>query len=338
MQQNQNPINQNEVPEKKKSSSKKERINPYGAMGCLLAFLFLLFWLLIWQIWKLKEELVTHSRDITEVKTEIKEKLKEETQPHVTENTSVEVQRNDFLYLIYSAQQYLTLQKDVNLAIQSLRLAREQMDLQKDNTNASLKIELDKEIKKLEAIEVPRSDTIMQQLSHLSLEVEGLLVRPGIPLEFQKEGESLKNNSTWKKFKQNFESILKKFIVVRHEPLKTSSDFIPSSSYLVGQIQLWLLKAQWAVFKQEGEAYRQNLESAIALLSRYFVQDEKTQRWITSLESLKAMPIDLKLPDLSNLLDQIKSPSVLDVQREKKKEPDSKKEMPAVEEPRVLSS
>lgn len=356
MQQDQNPLSQNEHPEKKGSGREKVPSHKYSTLEWVLVLLLLVvLGVMIWnqrQTATLKQMLDAHSQQISEVKAEgldIKTQLQAQ-QAHLvkTGNQSpveykiVQTQQpQDLIYLIHLAQQYLTLQKNVDLGLKSLRLARGQMAQLKDEAMQSLGQEMDKEIQQLAAIEMPREDRLMEQLNHLALEVEGLSVMQGLSQSHLQQVDSAKPVATyWERFKQSLMTLLRKAVVVRHEPSAGSADaFVPNQPYLTGQIQLWLLKAQWAVFQHQGKIYQESLDRAIALLKRYFVQDEKTKAIQTSLEKLKAVLIDPELPDLSHLLERVMSTQgVASLPVEKKPEQNSNKEMPVSQEQRVLSS
>lgn len=358
MQQTPNPLNQNERPEKKTPQQEKTRTSRRFKLEWILILLLLIvLGGILWnhkQTTLLKAGFDTENQQVTAMKAEwdlMKNQLqtqyeqlqKTENPPSVEYKIIQTQQPQDLIYLIQFAQQSLKLQKNVSLALQSLRLAMGQVNASKDEGVQSLKGEIEKQIHKLQAIELNDDDELIERLSHLAKEVNELSIVQAFSQkeETEKKAPSTLELTPWERIKQTFIQLLKKAVVVRNEPVADSNTFVPSQTYLAGQLQLWLLKAQWAVFQHQGKVYQKSLDSALNLLKRYFVQDEKNQAMASQLERLKTISIDPELPDLSELVERLAATGKstgTPVEKKPEPVPDQNKEMPAVQEQRVLSS
>ncbi len=329
-----------------------------------ILFFLALLGVMVWnqsQLETLREEVSLHSKQISNIQTkwarmkqqyllekkQILSLIQQKSMEHRVIQT-VHPQVQNTLYWLNLAQQYLNLQ-NVNLAIQALQSAQSQLDaLNRGEETLALKAAIEKEVQVLETIKMPQSDQIMDQLADLAVESSALSVKRGLPQPESKserftEQQNLSGyKKYWERFKQTMISLFSKAIVVHREPVESTEHFVPMKAYLVNQMQLLLLRAQWAVFQRQDEAYQQNMTQSIQWLNRNFVQDSTAQKMLVQLEKLKSKVIEPALPDLSRLLKQASLLELTKPVPAKREEPaeNSTKNTPTspIQTQRVLSS
>jgi uncharacterized protein HemX len=137
------------------------------------------------------------------------------------------------------------------------------------------------------------------------------IVRESKLVEATKPNETsttMKADNTWKEKLMACLSEIKKVVVVQH----LSEPVVPlmaadQHTNLVGNIQLKLALAQWAVLHREPKIYSGALAQAKDWIGRYFTANEMTNAVITGLSELDKMDIKPSLPDLADtvaLVDQ----------------------------------
>lgn len=156
------------------------------------------------------------------------------------------------------------------------------------------------------------AEGVLLRLNALSETINSLPVLPEAKISATinpaNQAVSTQNNPAWKEKLFSSLSELKKVIVVQrlNEPVQPLLS-PEQHSNLIGNIQLKLGLAQWAVLHQEPKVYNDALNQAKDWVGRYFTANDMSGAVITGLTELAKLEIKPSMPDLSDtvaLVDQ----------------------------------
>ncbi|WP_304985703.1 uroporphyrinogen-III C-methyltransferase [Coxiella-like endosymbiont] len=207
-------------------------------------------------------------------------------------------------YLIRLANMHLVVEKDFAVALQLLKMARQQLESSSQESLVLLKEAIDQDITNLSASALTKVTKLSDQLDQLKIDIGNLSPLPS--KEFS-EITSAKTEPTpeeknwWEKLKYNLGG-LKKLFVIRRIDYPTLPLLEPQQTlFLKENIQLKLTQAQWALINRNYSLYQKSLSTAIQWLAEYDSNQTETAALIKRIQTLAAVDIEPTLPSLKSL-------------------------------------
>ncbi|AKQ34029.1 uroporphyrinogen-III C-methyltransferase [Candidatus Coxiella mudrowiae] len=207
-------------------------------------------------------------------------------------------------YLIRLANIHLLVEKDSAVALQLLKMARQQLKSSSQESLVTLKEAIDQDITTLSASAPVEVTKLSDQLDQLKIDVGNLSLLPS--KEFSettpaKTEPTPEEKNWWEKLKYNLGG-LKKLFVIRRIDHPTSPLLEPQQTlFLKENIQLKLTQAQWALINKNSSLYQKSLSSAIQWLAEYDSNQTETAALIKRIQTLDAVDIEPTLPSLKSL-------------------------------------
>ncbi|AWX16111.1 HemX protein [Mergibacter septicus] len=232
------------------------------------------------------------------------------------DNTSV---ANQWLFseadfLLSNALRKLILDDDVEIAISLLKQADNILANVSDNKAVQIRLAIQRDLNYLANLNVVDQNTIMQQLSQLANDIDGLpLSEEYLNQNTDRTNDKELSNSIddWKQNVQKIaESFLDRFIRIQPRTQNEKVLLPPDQEiYLRENIRLRLQIAILAVPRQQNELYKDSLETVASWVRSYFdTNATDTQDFLKKIDQLETQSIYIDAPDSLeslNLLDQM---------------------------------
>lgn len=205
-------------------------------------------------------------------------------------------------YLIRLANIHLLIEKDSSVALQLLKIARQQLEPFSKGNLVFLKEAINQDIAMLSTIEPVTITQLSNQLDQLKIEVSNLSLFPTkqSPEITPERTEFVSERKNWlERLKYNLNNLKKLFIIQKHIDHIISPLLGPQKSLLLIQnIQLKLIQAQWALINRNSLLYHKSLKIAIRELSEYDSDQTEIAALIRKIQALAAVDIKPTLPSL----------------------------------------
>ncbi|WP_251366182.1 uroporphyrinogen-III C-methyltransferase [Coxiella-like endosymbiont of Rhipicephalus sanguineus] len=195
-------------------------------------------------------------------------------------------------------------EKDSAVALQLLKMARQQLESSSQESLVTLKEAIDQDITTLSSSAPVEVTKLSDQLDQLKIDVGNLSLLPS--KEFSettpaKTEPTPEEKNWWEKLKYNLGG-LKKLFVIRRIDHPTSPLLEPQQIlFLKENIQLKLTQAQWTLINQNSSLYQKSLSAAIQWLAEYDSNQTETAALIKRIQTLAAVDIEPTLPSLKSL-------------------------------------
>ncbi|MBX9587336.1 MAG: uroporphyrinogen-III C-methyltransferase [Gammaproteobacteria bacterium] len=208
-------------------------------------------------------------------------------------------------YLVRLANYNAQYVGDVKIVLTMLETAEQRISGLSSPQLADIRRALVSNITAIKGIKALDAEGVLLRLNALSDTINSLPVMPEVKISATANPANpvtdTQLNPAWKEKLLASFSELKKVIVVQHlnepvQPLLSPEQH----SNLVGNIQLKLGLAQWAVLHREPKVYSDALNQAKDWIGRFFTANEMTGAVITGLTELGKLDIKPTLPDLSD--------------------------------------
>jgi uroporphyrin-3 C-methyltransferase len=216
--------------------------------------------------------------------------------------------RNDWLlaeaeYLLKLANHRLQLARDTNSALAAMQTADERLHDMGDPAVIPLRKQLAEDINRLKAVSMPDTSGLSLTLSALVKAVDEL------PLIAPQAEETTDNRAEAPADKlEKLEELpgmiwedVKKLLVIREHHGRVKPLLTPAQHFFLKQnLILKLEQAQLALLDQNGQIYKQRLQTAIEWVIEFFkAEAPATQNMLTQLKELSVVDIQPTLPDIS---------------------------------------
>lgn len=225
---------------------------------------------------------------------------------HKVLETSIK-QPNDWIlseveYLINLAGRKLWLEHDVDTSIALLSAADQRIVEMRDPSLNSLRRAILEDIHTLEALPKRDLDKVALALSSLERRVDQLVInRLTVPESKQEKSKDVSTDiNDWQaNLEKSWDSFVNSFIVITHRNTPVQALLSPEQAwYLKENLINQLSKAQFAVYRQQQDAYDESLKNAALLVKTYYdMSDKNSKQFYDTLESLTKQKISIDLPD-----------------------------------------
>jgi len=209
--------------------------------------------------------------------------------------------RAEALFLLELAQHRITLDRDVETAIAALEAADLRLAALRDQTFASVRQQIARELQALRSVHRPDIVGIVARLASTEEQVMRLPVKGIVASEREKLSRAATPEGMLARAWAMTKNALSNLVVVTDVEDETSRIVTDEEALLRRQyLQLLLLSARTAVARHDEVAYRQALSSARRVLSDFFdLSSPAGQAVLANIQALEPVNIDPELPDIS---------------------------------------
>ncbi len=253
-------------------------------------------------------------QSVTELKTAL-ERYQQQTQTAIAANQSnisqlmnqsaqgTQEQATAYAgYLIRLAHLHLSVENNLPLGIELLKIAQQRLQPIPTSNVTSLKQALSNDIAALSALPQIDKAGLINQIDTLSDQIAHLPTQPTLaPPAPEPSTATDSSKSYWDKIKHNLSGLKNLFIVRRVDTPMTSLLQPQQSMFLREDVRFKLLQAQWALLHQERTLYGQSLNKAAQLLSQYDQNQPATALIAKQLQALAIIDIKPQIPELQSL-------------------------------------
>jgi uroporphyrin-3 C-methyltransferase len=214
-------------------------------------------------------------------------------------------------YLVKLAGRKIWLEKDVGSAVELLLAADQRVAELSDASLSVLRSALLEDINTLEALPKRDPDGVVLALSALERRIDKLVISGlVVPEEAVQQQEKLSGDiNDWKKnLAKSWSDFVASFIVINKRESKLEALLSPEQRwYLQENVRHDLAKAEFAVYREQQDLYRQALDSAADMLKNYYdLDDSATRQFYQAVQKLAGREISTDYPD------QLKSAPLLE--------------------------
>ncbi len=214
-------------------------------------------------------------------------------------------------YIIRLAQIELSLKHNIPSALVLLKQAENQTTQLSSDNPQSAKLSdfhamLLKDIGLLQSAGVVDKENLSERIEHLKDNVSGLsmLVSPKPNTSLLESTPHQEHKHWYQRAWDNVKASFRALIIVRHQEDKIPALMSPEEKiYLQENLQLLLVRAQWALINYQPDVYEKNLKQAASWVEKYYVQNSlSTLSFLKELNILIHQNISPAVPDLMPLL------------------------------------
>jgi uroporphyrin-III C-methyltransferase len=216
------------------------------------------------------------------------------------EKSSTKFLAQEAEYLITLSSYHLNFMNNVDLAIKLLESADQKLGQINDPALGEVRKSLVKDLSALKTI--PKVDIagLSLRLTAISEQLDSLAALPvTIPQTISSSPTApTEKGGSWKD--RLFATLhqLQSLVTIKH--VESSKFLLPEQQfYLLENIKLQLIRAQWALLHQNNALYQQSLDQARHSLQSYFSKNPKAANIIQSITALQTTNVKPNFPDLA---------------------------------------
>lgn len=227
----------------------------------------------------------------------------------ISSHRSEQIALSEADYLIHLANLHLQVGHNAKIAAKLLKLALNEIKPLDNTLLLPLKRALNTDINKLDAVKSVDVASLILRLDNLNNKIENVFTRPMI---FQSQTTSSQQPQKNKKdevkteqlpwYKQALHGLagLKELIIIRHHVYPTIPLLSPTQQFfLLQNIKLKLLQAEWAILNHQPKIYQQALQQVEQWLQSFSRDPAAIDEINQEIQSLTAIDIKPKLPNIS---------------------------------------
>ncbi|MFW0097524.1 MAG: uroporphyrinogen-III C-methyltransferase [Coxiella endosymbiont of Haemaphysalis qinghaiensis] len=206
-------------------------------------------------------------------------------------------------YLIRLANIHFLIEQDSSVALQLLKMARQQLESLSEEKLIPLKKAINQDVATLSTIEPVVVTKLFNQLDQLKTEAGNLpLLTTRRFLEATPaRTESVPERKNWReRLKYNLSGLKKLFVIQHIDHLISPLSEPQKNLFLIQNIQLKLIQAQWALINRNSLLYRKSLGTAIQRLSEYDSNQTEITALIRKIQTLAVVDIKPALLSLKS--------------------------------------
>jgi uroporphyrin-3 C-methyltransferase len=215
------------------------------------------------------------------------------------EKSSAKFLAQEAEHLITLSSYHLNFMNNVDVAIKLLESADQKLEQINDPALGEVRKSLVQDLSALNAI--PKVDIagLSLRLTAISEQLDSLAALPAtIPQTVSSPTAPPEKEGSWKD--RLFATLhqLQSLVAIKH--VESSKFLLPEQQfYVLENIKLQLLRAQWALLHQNNALYQQSLDQAKHSLQTYFSKNTKAANIIQSITALQTTNVKPTLPDLA---------------------------------------
>jgi len=205
-------------------------------------------------------------------------------------------------YLINLSSRKLWLEHDITTTIALLKAADQRVIEMRDPSLNPLRRALLEDINKIEILPEHDIDRTILKISSLGRRIDKLVISAlEVPTVSVEETEVLTNNvSDWKSnLKKSWNAFVNRIVVITHREKGVEALLSPKQAWFLKEnVNNNLVKAEFAIYREQQATYDFALNNVLALLDQYFdMSDKANQDFRAAIVTLSEQKVNFIYPD-----------------------------------------